>query len=256
MSQHGSALPALFDRPARWRRLLAVVTALVAIAAICLELVSADFRCWAVNHPIAIAIGTGAALIGLTAFAVERLLAAREARRWRTPALLALDAYVFSADRTNQRIHARLVEEVKDLPSQPGGGWTFRFGEALTLILEQRRLALLKISDFVRREADELALVAIQVSGTASRAEDLNDTLGRVFTEQARLARIAEICTHLSFLGTGFSGPNAERLRVLADEATKEAEDLVQAFQDELATMRMQLQILADLVPERRAGAD
>jgi hypothetical protein len=141
---------------------------------------------------------------------------------------------------------------VKGLPSPPGGSWIFRFGEALTLILEQRRLALLQISDFVRREADELALVAIQVSGTASRAEDLNETLGRVFTEQARLARIAEICTELSFLGTGFSGPDAERLRALADEGAKEAEELAQAFQDELATMRLQLQILAELVPERQ----
>lgn len=254
MSKGGSALPALFDRPPRWRRLMAGVIGIAVAAAICLELFLADFRCWAVNHPIAVAIGTGAALIGLTAFAVERLLAAKEARRWRKPALLALDAYVFSADRTNQRIHARLAEEVKGLPSPPGGGWIFRFGEALTLILEQRRLALLELSDFVRGEADELALVAIQVSGTASRAEDLNDTLERVFTEQARLARIAEICTHLSFLGTGFSGPDAERLGALADEATKEAEELVQAFQDELATMRLQLQMLAELVPERQAG--
>jgi hypothetical protein len=235
--------------------MVAGVFGLAVIAAICLELLSADFRCWAVDHPIAVAIGTGAALIGLTAFVVERLLAAREARRWRKPALFALDAYVFSADRANQRIHSRLVKEVKGLPSPPRGDWFFRFGEALTLIIEQRRLALLEISDFVRREADELALVAIQVSGTASRAEDLNDTLDRVFAEQARLARIAELCAHLSFLGAGFTGQNAERLRALASEAAKEAEELAEAFQNELATMRLQLQLLADLAPERHAGA-
>lgn len=134
------------------------------------------------------------------------------------------------------------MKEVKGLPSPPGGGWIFRFGEALTLIIGQRRLALLEISDFVRREPDELALVAIQVSGTASRTEDLNDTLERVFAEQARLARIAELCAHLSFLGAGFSGQSAERLRALAAEVTKEAEELAEAFQDELATMRLQLQ--------------
>lgn len=87
--------------------------------------------------------------------------------------------------------------------------------ERLLAVREARRWKKpLAISDFVPREADELALVAIQVSGTASRAEDLNGILARVFAERARLARIAEICTQLSFYGAGFG---AERGAACAD---------------------------------------
>lgn len=242
----GSALPPLFDHPSYWRWVLAGSIVLAAVVAICLELFSAGFRRWTVDHPVTVAIGTGAALVGLTALVVERLIAVSEARRWRTPALLGLDAYVFSADRANQRIHARLVQEVKGLPAPPGGGWVFRFGQALTLILEQRRLALLEISDFVRLEADALALVAMQVGGTASRAEGLNDSLERIFVEQARLARIAEIPAQLSYYGGGFNGPGAARLRSLAAEAANEADELAEAFQHELETLRLQLQVFGE----------
>jgi hypothetical protein len=231
----------LSDRPSQWRLFAGASVVVLAICAIVAEAGCEGFRAWSISHPIAVSIGIGAGFILFTALVIERAIEALEARRWHIPALLAIDAYVFSADRAARRIHEKVVEELKALDSPPAGTWVFRLSEALELLADQRHLRLRALSDLVREEADELAFMAMQVGATASRPGHFDDATERIFLEQGRLARVAELCNFLSFLGSGFSGPDAIALRRQAAAKAEETSGLMEAFLSELSTLRLQV---------------
>ena len=133
------------------------------------------------------------------------------------------------------------------MSSPPAGTWVFRLSEALKLLADQRHLRLRALSDFVREEADELAFMAMQVGATASRPGHFNAATERIFLEQGRLVRVAELCNFLSFLGSGFSGPDAIALRQQAAAKAEETSDLMEAFLAELSTLRLQVGKQGDL---------
>jgi hypothetical protein len=237
----------LVDQPSRWRLTIGAALIFLAICAVTAEAGCSSFRAWSVSHPVAVAIGVGAGLVLFTALVIEHAIGALEARRWRIPSLLAIDAYVYSADRAAQRIHRKVKEELKALDSPPGGTWVFRLNEALELLVDQNCLRLGVLSDFVREETDELALIAMQVGATASRPGHFSDAIERIFREQGRLAKMAELCHFLSFLGSGLSGPDATALRQQAAARATEAGDLMEAFLTELSALRLQVGEQGDL---------
>jgi hypothetical protein len=236
------------DPPSRAPWIPGVVVSFVLLTAVALEILCPAFRSWSVAHPIVVTSGCGALLVVLTALVVERVITRIEGKRWRVPSMLAIDTYLFTADRAVRRIHGRIEEKVNGLPSPPGPTWIFRLNEALELILHQKRIHLLDLSDYLREAADELALVAMQVGGVVSRSDQFTGAVHRIFAQQARLGRLAEICVHLSFLGSGFGGSSDASLRRRAADMLSEAEELMQTFLDELATMRLQVAVEEEIV--------
>ena len=83
------------------------------------DLTTRGVQRWSVRHPVTVSSAVGLMLLVITVFAVERWLAVNESKRWRAPALMALDAYVFAADRVARRITHRLSELVRALPNPP-----------------------------------------------------------------------------------------------------------------------------------------
>ncbi len=84
----------------RRRRVPTLAVVLVGIAVVfgvtwvLAELISSKTRTWTSSHPVAVTLGAGLILLVLTVFFVERWVALNESKRWRAPALAALQAYV------------------------------------------------------------------------------------------------------------------------------------------------------------------
>lgn len=229
----------LGDRPSRVRWLSALLLVALACAAVALEVLCCPFRQWTATHPVSVTLAAGSVVVVFTALVVERVIATIEGRRWRLPSLLAVDAYVYSGDRAAQRIRRRVRDEVYALPSPPARTWPFRFCTALEMLVEQERERLDGISEIVREETDALAVIAMQVGSVTSRSDRFAGVLVRIFEQQDRLGRLAQLVHHLLFLGAGFSGPKGQALRDRAAATASDAEDLVQAFLAELAALRL-----------------
>ena len=231
-----------WPEPGTRRRLFTsrqTVVAAVLVAAgvlVYLELRCASTREWLVAHPFTVALGAGLALLALTVLAVERLFALVESRRWRSSALAALDAYLFSADRAVQRIVDRLLDLVRTLPAPPQG--EPRVSEALEMLLEQDRPRLVALSDFVREQTDSLAVVAMGAVATLTRHEPLVPAVERIAEQQRRLAEVADRANFLSFIGGGYGGPHDAKLKEHAAEHMASVQKGLQMFTNELHEMR------------------
>jgi hypothetical protein len=222
----------------RARLIVGAVLLFVTISAAALESLSADVREWSVGHPIAVALISGGILILITALVVEHAIAVLESRRWRTASLMAIEAYVFSAERARRRIHAEVKRQVQNLPTPPTD-WTFQLRDALELILDQQRLVMRVLSDYARLQTDELAVVAGHATAALSRHLPYADGVERVAAQQARLGSIAAQINFLSFLWTGLQGQDAPAAQRHIDRVLDEIVETDAAFYRELEDLHL-----------------
>lgn len=72
-----------------------------------------------------------------------------------------------------------------------------------------------------------------------SRSDRFAGVLKRIFDQQDRLGKFAQLVHDLLFLGSGFSGPSGGALRARAEQTASEADELMEAFLLELAALRL-----------------
>jgi hypothetical protein len=217
------------------------------------ELVFHGLRGWFAEHPVTVAVVSGLIFLVLTVFLVERWLAFNESQRWRTSAMAALDAYIHSADDAVRRIYSRVYVVVEELPAPPNAvAGTPRLpspephiGDAVARLLAQderdRKDRLVVLSSFIRVTANELSVTALLAMQTIARHEPFAWVIGNIAKQQSRLADAARTCNALDFMRSGFGGAHDATYRKRAAKGGPDIEDLLQAFVDELHTMRTQL---------------
>jgi hypothetical protein len=225
-------------RASRARLSGALLLAALLAAAIVLELVSPCFASWTVGHPLTVTVLVGLAVVALTVVGLDHVIATREGRRWRLPTLLAIDTYIYSADRAARRIYARIEKTAKEVAPSPGPAGPLRLAAILELIVRGDRHRLGELSDLIREEADALSAPAVAAGSVAARSDLFAADARRIFDEQDRLGRLAEALNGLRFLGGGLGGPSDEAVRRLVIRNEEEAEGILQAFLDELANLR------------------
>jgi len=216
----------------------AALLAFAVVVATILELTTPAVRDWLMRRPLTVGVVAGVVVFLIGLLAVERFIESFEARRWHKPALVALDHYIFSADRALRRVTGRITSLVRDLPDRPVSG--ARYSTMLQYLVEYDRDCLRGLSDFVRERLDELGVVAMQSAVIVARYPPYAEVVDRIFDEQRRLGRVAERINHLSFVGAGFGGPNDVNSRELAAEWSEAAAQQLQGFIDELHDLRMQ----------------
>jgi hypothetical protein len=233
-SSPGAWLP-LGRRGSRARLGGALVLAALLAAVVALEFASPCFADWTVGHPLTVTVLVGLAVVDLTVAGVEHAIATREGRRWRLPALLAIDAYIYSADRAAGRISARINETAEELvPSRHPGG-PLRLTDVLELIVRGDSDRFDGLSALVREEADALFPLAVQAGSVAARSDRFALDARRIFDEQDRLGQLAETLNGLRFLGR----PRNEAARTQVTRREEEAERILRSFLGELANLRI-----------------
>jgi hypothetical protein len=239
---------------------VAIVLA-VGIGLVASELALERLRRWLAARPVTVAVAVGLIFLVLTVFLVERWLALNESERWRTPAVAALDAYIHSADDVGLQIYSRVYSMVDELPvpagvvASPRLPWPEpHIADALQRLLEQDRLdssaRVVALSSFMRGQANHLAVTALLATQTIARHEPFAWIIENIAQQQTRLADAARSCNGLDWVGSGFGGAHNTTYRATAAKGMQDIEKGLQAFVDEVHTMRAQL----DEVPEERDG--
>jgi hypothetical protein len=170
------------------------------------ELTVRGVQRWSVRHPVTVSFGVGLMLLVITVFAVERWLAVNESKRWRAPALMALDAYVFAADRLARRITDRLFELVRALPNPPR--IEPRFEAAVALLLAQtvsdaREGPAGELARFARDETTVMAMTATVTSDMVARHQPFASVIQVIGEQQQRLATLADLLGGMSRMMAG-----------------------------------------------------
>jgi hypothetical protein len=129
-----------------------------------------SLRTWAVGHPVTVAFLTGAILLLLTVFGVERWLSRAESVRWSTPAREALNTWLFAADAAVRAIweRAATTPSASDSLGEPRAP-----DEAIRRLAETDPERLRELSDFVRERAQHAVILAMNVIGIVARYEPL-----------------------------------------------------------------------------------
>lgn len=158
------------------------------------ELRSANARSWFTNHPVTVALATGLILLVLTVFAVERWLALQESKRWRAPALAALDAYVNGGLRTVRRVDSKLGElldehRLREAASDNEPDLQRLFFDAL-MARDYHRFR--SLAEVMTNEMTQLAILSLLAVQTVARHEPFARLVGTVAAEQALFGSLAQ----------------------------------------------------------------
>lgn len=165
------------------RQAVVVVVGLAAVGAVSLELSCTNVRNFAVQHPFLV----GVVLVGLTVFGVERAIALQESRRWRKPALSAIETYMYSADRAAQVVQTQILEQTRSLPRPPVHEPRLR--EGLEQLADQDPSRLRTLAHDARREADAAGQVAMSAFSTIARHEPFEHFIERITETQSKPTR-------------------------------------------------------------------
>ena len=149
----------------RWwwvdRKLAAAIVVFAAgVAAAVIELCSHTMREWTGARPYAVALAAGLVVLVLTVLGVERFLALTESRRWRQPARVAIDTYIFSADSATQRIYGHMEELLRSLPTPPAHD-PVRMRDSVEQLSGQDPEKLDALYKAIRSETDQLGPIAM-----------------------------------------------------------------------------------------------
>ncbi len=219
------------------RQVVVAVVGLTAVGGV-LELSCPAVRSFAVQHPFLV----GVVLVGLTVFGVERAIGLQESRRWRKPALGAIETYMYSADRATQVVQTRILEQTRSLPRAPVHEPRLR--EGLEQLADQDPSRLRTLADDARREADAAGQVAMAAFSTIARHEPLENFIERITEVQGRLGDLADLFNGLSFMAAGLGGEKDATFRELIGEKAQVAEGGLFAISHLLGEMRLQLEDL------------
>jgi len=127
-------------------------------------------------------------------------------------------------------------------------------GDALQRLLDQderdRGARVVALSSFIRRHANQLGVTALLATQSIARHEPFAWIIENIAQQQTRVADAARNCNVLDFFRTGFGGVHDATYRGTAAKAMRDIDELLQAFVEELHTMRAQL----DEVPDEPIG--
>ena len=179
-------------------------------------------------------------LLVLTVFAVERWLAFTESERWRSPALMALNAYVFAADRVGRLINDRMLELVRELPSHPHEP---RLNDALVFLLAQPVTPagdgpVHKLAVFARDETSALTITAAVMADMVARHQAFAWVVKTIAQEQQRLADIADRLNGMSRMLAGPARASDPKWSNTIERQTTEVFSLMQTYLEVLNDLR------------------
>jgi len=220
--------------PATAAAALVVILAIVALTA---EHASTAVSAWAVNHPITVAIATGVALAAMTILGVQRFLARKEAQRWHRPALEAVNAYLFTADRAIRGIWEVLEERAQAAAS--AGRASSDLDKLLVALAETEPDVLRDCADDVRDRASTLASTVMAVSAVVAHDPALMGIVTLLGEGQRRFDDIADICRHLAWVNPLLTGEHRETARVHAEETAAKVPNLLREINEDLVHLRL-----------------
>jgi hypothetical protein len=220
-----------------WREGLAATAVLLTAGAIVFELLCPSFRRWAVEHPVTVAALVGVLVAVIIVLALERVLDLAESRRWRAPALEAIEIYTHTTDQAREAITQRIVALAGGLASAPPAGASR--ADQLRAIAEQDRAGLPELADYSRQQVNATGALALQSYSILTRHEPAKAYIAEIGAVQRELVRLAENVVGLSFASGGLSGPDADRWRPQVERVAGEIEEGLRQVSDKLISMTL-----------------
>lgn len=231
-------------RPHKWwwvdgKLVAAIVVLAIGVAFAVIELCDEAVRKWTVAHPYTVALSAGLVVLVLTVLGVERVLALTDSRRWRQPARVAIDTYIFSADSATQRIYRQMRELLRSLPKPPAHD-PVRMLDIIEQLSDQAPETLNALYKTIRSESDQLGPIAMTAGDTIVRHQPYRWVADDVFAIQKHLGDAALATNDLYHAIHLAGGPQSSRALEVRKGLQSAIVDHLQQVSDLLGTKYLQ----------------